>query len=215
MTPEELQQLAGQLSQPSGTYGLTVSEMMHETNISMTKHAIASLQLCPHEHILELGHGNAAHLPYLLEQAAGLVYSGLELSELMHTEAKRINDTLLHRADFTLYDGIIFPFPENFFDKVFTVNTIYFWQQPLDTLNECYRVMKPGGRLCITFGEASFMQQLPFTQFGFTLYSSDTVTALAGNTPFTITGIESQKELIKSKTGESIERTFSTITLSK
>lgn len=215
MTHEALQQLAAQLSQPSGSYGITVSEMMHESNISMTRHAVSRLGLSAGERVLELGHGNGAHIPYILEQAEDLAYSGLEVSELMHTEARRINHALQHRAAFSLYDGTRFPFPENFFDKAFTVNTIYFWKQPLDTLNECYRVLKSGGRCCITFGEASFMQQLPFTQFGFTLYSSDTLSALIGDTAFTISDIESQAEIIKSKTGESIERTFTTMTLRK
>lgn len=215
MTQEELQQLAGQLRQPSGSYGISVSEMMHESNIGMTRHAISRLHLSAHERVLELGHGNGAHIPYIMEQAEDLLYSGLELSELMHAEAQRINHSLLQRAAFSLYDGTRFPFPENFFDKAFTVNTVYFWKQPLDTLNECYRVLKPGGRCCITFGEASFMQQLPFTQFGFTLYSSDSLSALVADTAFTLADRESQTELIKSKTGESVERTFTTLSLRK
>lgn len=215
MTTEELQQLAGQLSRPQGEHGIAVAAMMHETNISMTKHAIHALHLSGHDHILELGHGNGAHIPYIMEQAADLTYSGLELSELMHTEAQKANQALSPQVAFSLYDGITFPFPDDYFDKAFTVNTIYFWKEPLHTLNECYRVLKPGATLCITFGEAAFMQQLPFTPFGFTLYSSESVAALAGHTAFTITGTESETECIKSKTGETIERTFSSITMRK
>jgi ubiquinone/menaquinone biosynthesis C-methylase UbiE len=171
MTTEELKQLAGQLSRPEGEYGISVSEMMNETNSTMTRHAITRLELSAQDHILELGHGNAGHIPYIMEQATGIIYTGLEISELMHSEAQRINKETLHATSFTLYDGQKFPFADSLFDKAFTVNTIYFWPDPLLTLTELYRVLKPGATLCITYGEEAFMKQLPFTQFGFTLYT--------------------------------------------
>lgn len=47
---------------------------------------------------------------------------------------------------FELYDGSVFPFGDEGFDRLFTVNTIYFWEDPAHTLSEVHRVLKPGGR---------------------------------------------------------------------
>lgn len=214
---DELKEIASQLRQPEGTKGIEVADMMHETNIRMTLHSIDRLNIREHDNILELGHGNCGHLDYLLKQNEMLTYSGLEMSELMHSEARRINQVFTDRkqASFYLYDGLNMPFPDNMFDKIFTVNTIYFWTQPESLMLELYRVIKPGGMLNITFAQKSFMQQLPFVQYGFELYDEKKLAALAEKSPFKITASDTQTEMVKSKTGELVNRAFTTVTLMK
>ncbi|WP_192348554.1 methyltransferase domain-containing protein [Algoriphagus sp. Y33] len=55
------------------------------------------------------------------------------------------------------------------FDKVFTVNAIYFWSDPVVLAREIYRVLKPDGRLVVAFAGRDFMKKLPFTDFVFLL----------------------------------------------
>ncbi|PRD57260.1 class I SAM-dependent methyltransferase [Sphingobacterium gobiense] len=214
---KELQELASQLRQPQGDNGVKVAEMMNETNINMTLHSIKRLDLQDGELILELGHGNCGHLAQLLEQKKNLSYYGLEMSVLMQEEAQRLNSQFLdnEQASFYLYDGVHIPFEDNFFDKVFTVNTVYFWDDPRALLAELYRVIKPGGVLNITYAQGDFMKQLPFVEFGFTLYDDEKIKKIFDNTAFHPRGIETQTETVKSKTGETVDRTFTTITMKK
>lgn len=217
MNEEELKALAAQLRQPHGEHGLGVADMMNQSNSGMTKHSIQRLDLVANDCVLELGHGNGAHVSFLMEQHQSLVYHGLEISELMHEEAKKRNTKFSdhHQAFFHRYDGETLPFSDQSFDKIFTVNTIYFWNNPQDLLMELYRVLRPEGRLNITFAEKSFMEQLPFTTFGFTLYDMAAMRALIAKTSFTIVGSEMQTETVTSKTGESVERDFTTISLTR
>ncbi|SRR5699024_208826 len=214
---EELKKLAAQLRHPHGAEGIAVANMMNESNIGMTRHSIDRLNILDEDHVLELGHGNCSHLSYLLKQKKNLKYSGLETSELMNSEAKRMNKAFMSTKQvlFYLYDGVNIPFPTNSFDKVFTVNTIYFWINPELLLTELYRVMKHDGILNITFAQKSFMQDLPFTQFGFELYDNEKMIKLIGNTSFEIVNSDTQTETVKTKTGEFIERDFTTISLGK
>lgn len=214
-TNEELQSLASQLKNPSGEKGIEIADMMNETNIGMTKHAISCLNILPGDTILELGHGNCGHLDYLLQQNSGLKYFGLEMSELMKKEAQKINKVFIkeEQALFYLYDGLHIPFPDHFFDKIFTVNTVYFWAEPEKLLKDLYRVSKPGGKICITFAQESFMKLLPFTQFGFELYSIEKIEQLIASTSFHITGIEKQSENVNTKMGEMVERPFVSVVL--
>lgn len=216
-TNEELQSLASQLKHPSGDKGVEIADMMNETNIGMTKHAIHCLDILPDEAILELGHGNGGHLNYLLQQSAGLKYYGLEISELMKKEAEKINAVFVEnkQANFYLYDGLLIPFPDHSFDKIFTVNTIYFWAEPEKLLKELHRVLRQGGKICITFAEESFMKQLPFTQFGFELYDVDKIQKLVDATLLKITGIEKQTENVKTKMGEMAERAFVSVVIER
>lgn len=217
MKQEELQAIASQLKNPSGEKGIEMANMMNETNINMTRHSIQNLNISNENKILELGHGNAGHAAFLFEQADNLKYYGLEMSELMFQEARQMNRNFVSQkqAFFSLYDGNKIPFEDEYFDKIFTVNTIYFWQEPEKLLLEIYRALKPNGNFCLTFAEEDFMKKLPFTQFEFELYSTEKAQKLIEKTPFTIAYTETQTEKVKSKTGELVDRAFTTIVLEK
>lgn len=216
-TNEELKELASQLGMPSGAKGLEVAQLMNKSNINMTLHAISKLSLYEGNKILELGHGNGEHLKYLLKLSELSTYHGLEISDLMHQEAQRINQHFIEckQAFFQLYDGLNLPFRNNYFDRIFTVNTIYFWQDPIYLINELYRITKPKGILNITFVQKKSMKQLPFVQFGFNLYSSQDILSLVQNATYIVKSIDSQQEQVMSKSGEWIEREYTTITLFK
>jgi ubiquinone/menaquinone biosynthesis C-methylase UbiE len=217
MKQEELQAIASQLKHPTGEKGIEMGNMMNETNINMTRHSIQNLQIEAGNKILELGHGNAGHVEFIFEQAENIKYYGLEMSELMFQEARQINRNYVSQkqAFFSIYDGNTIPFEDNSFNKVFTVNTIYFWQEPEKLLSEIYRVLQSKGILCITFAEESFMKQLPFTQFEFELYSTEKAEKLIEKSSFKIINKETLTEKVKSKTGELVDRAFTTLVLEK
>ena len=217
MKQEELHEIASQLKHPSGEKGIEMANMMHETNINMTRHSIQNLNISAENIILELGHGNAGHVEFIFEQAKNLKYYGLEMSELMFQEARQINRNFVSQkqAFFSIYDGNVIPFQDAFFDKIFTVNTIYFWKDPEKLLSEIYRVLKPNGVFCITFAEESFMKTLPFTQYEFKLYSTEKVEQLVQKTLFKMVYKETLTEKVKTSAGELVDRDFTTIVLEK
>ncbi|WP_264536110.1 class I SAM-dependent methyltransferase [Flavobacterium sp. N1736] len=217
MKKEELQAIASQLKNPTGEKGIEMANMMHETNINMTRHSIQNLHIESGNTILELGHGNSGHVEFIFEQAENIKYYGLEMSELMFQEARRINRNFVSQkqAFFTLYDGNKIPFQDNFFDKIFTVNTIYFWLEPEKLLSEIDRVLKQKGIFCLTFAEESFMKQLPFTQYEFELYSTEKAENLVQKTTFKIIKKETLTEKVKTRTGELVDRDFTTLVLKR
>ena len=213
---EQLKELAAQLRQPHAEKGISMSQMMQETNSGMIAHAIAAMHLQAGENVLELGPGNGAHISTILETKA-ITYTALEISTLMQQEAMRLNATATEskQAVFLLYDGTTIPLPESTFDKGLTVNTLYFWEKPVELLLEIHRVLKPGGSFCITFAQQDFMEQLPFTKYGFQLYNTQKARDLIAQTPLKIQHAETTTERIRSNTGEWIERDYTTITVSK
>nr|WP_315219800.1 class I SAM-dependent methyltransferase [uncultured Flavobacterium sp.] len=213
----ELQAIASQLKHPTGEKGIGMANMMHETNINMTLHSIQNLNLAKGNKVLELGHGNARHVSHLFQQTDDLTYYGLEISDLMFNEAQQINNHFVanKKASFFLYDGNHIPFQDAFFDKIFTVNTLYFWKEPEKFLLEIYKVLKEKGVFSLTFAEESFMKQLPFTRYEFELYSTEKAQELIQKTPFKVIKKEISTEKIKNKTGELVERAFTTLVLEK
>ena len=134
----------------------------------------------------------------------------------MHHEAKKLNKEFESQSDFVLYEGQKLPFEDKVFDKIFTVNTVYFWEESIDFLNEIYRVLKNSGTFVLTFGQRDFMEKLPFTQYNFKLYNNDEMEELISKSHFKRMKISEKEEEIKSKTGdESIKRNYTVLTIKK
>lgn len=216
MEKDELKILAQNLANPQGEKGIEIGEMMHATNISMTLESIKTLSIEDNEYLLEIGHGNAAHLKDILSKAQNLKYTGVDISETMHNEAKRLNKDFINQADFILYEGKKLPFEDKVFDKIYTVNTVYFWEKPVEFLNEIHRVLKNEGTFVLTFGQREFMEKLPFTEYDFSLYSNSEMEELVSQSHFKRMKISEKEEDIQSKSGnETIHRIYTVLTIKK
>lgn len=69
MEKEDLKILAQNLANPQGEKGIEIGEIMNATNIGMTLESIKTLLIEDNESILEIGHGNAAHVKDILNKA--------------------------------------------------------------------------------------------------------------------------------------------------
>lgn len=196
---EFLKNIAAQLSCPQGKLGFEVAERMHLNNIGMTRSAMEALPLKENDKILEIGHGSGMHIPELFSKQKNLTYHGLERSELMWETAKNANADLVNqqKAVFSFSDTNTFPFKTDFFDAIFTVNTLYFWEKPVDFLNETQRILKPGGSMVICFSPKEFMKTLPFTSYGFNLYEVDDVRKIVDHSRLQWKGYEEFSEVVE------------------
>ena len=172
-TEEELKQVARQLSQPKGDAGIKTAERMALSNENMIARTVESLRLEAGEKVLEIGPGNGSHVAWLMDKATGLSYTGADISMTMIEEANRINDAMVSSGSvsFELSDGEHLDFPADAFQKIFTVNTLYFWKDPRAYATEIYKVLKPGGRFCTAFATKELWSSchLPNGVFSFIL----------------------------------------------
>ena len=206
----QLQAIESQLSCPHGEAGLDFAHMMHTTNVGMTRAGFGALKLPFSAHLLEIGHGNAAHLP-LLQQVAGLHYTGLEVSELMQQEAARLNHTAVaaHMAEFIHYDGAALPAFPRLFDGILSVNTVYFWAQPLAFLQNLRHLLKPTGRLSLVYMDENYMRGLPFVGERFQVYSVSALEHMATQAGYTLLSTQDCQDQIPFKdTGKLIDRPY-------
>jgi ubiquinone/menaquinone biosynthesis C-methylase UbiE len=128
-------------------------EQMEQHHLYITEQAVRRMDLRPGERVLDLGCG-AGWATRLLARLVGDgprghgQVVGLDISDEMIRRA---------RATSREFENIMFvwgsaekiPWEENYFDKVLSVESFYYYPDQDRALNELFRVMAPRGRLFI------------------------------------------------------------------
>src|SRR5690606_19320124 len=120
---------------PSGQYAKEVGENMFLSNGNMILKTIDSLDIKSNSSVLEIGFGNGKHLPYLFGKNQNLTYKGVDISEEMVKEATQNNINLINQKSaefFAVKPDEKLSFGKARFDYCFTVNTIYFIENPIE-----------------------------------------------------------------------------------
>lgn len=213
LSEQELKELASQLSHPKGENGIATAKSMNVANDNMIRNVINQIDVFDTINILEIGPGNGLHINYLFEKNPNIKYIGIDISELMVQEATELNSefTKNGKAIFKLTDGEIIEKENNSINAIFTVNTLYFWKNPKEYLQELFRVLKNDGKLILGFVPKSTMEKIPFTKYGFELYDNESVQGLLEEIGFKIDKIISETEEVLSNTGDKKIRTFTVI----
>ena len=188
MDDQSLKQLAAQLRQPTGQAGIQAGEWMNKGNVHINFDTLEILNAAANDNILEIGMGNGFFVQNILQKNESIKYTGADFSDVMVTEAKRINEAWIKngQAKFVLTNVTDLSFEDAFFNKIFTINTIYFWDDAIKVLAELKRVLLPKGKLIITLRPKRLMNNYPFTKYGFTMFNKEEVTQLLTQNGFTI-----------------------------
>jgi ubiquinone/menaquinone biosynthesis C-methylase UbiE len=190
--------LAAQLRQPSGWFGkIVMGDFLDRHNEKMNLFAVEMLDLQPTDRVLDIGFGGGMTIGKMLNTIdTGKIY-GVDFSQEMVEKAKQKFRSAIesNKVSIEFADVRLLPFESNIFDKICTVNTIYFWNEPLASLQEIKRVLKDGGKLVIGIRSADKMKDLPVTQYNFRLYDPSAVRDLLLEAGFTNISIECRDDL--------------------
>jgi ubiquinone/menaquinone biosynthesis C-methylase UbiE len=196
MDKEFLQQLAQQLRKPDGDMGKKVGENMNASNALMNTFTLNELNAQSNDCILEIGMGNGFFIKDILGNDHSITYYGCDYSELMINEATLLNQSYVETGQVKFFNTSAdhLPFQNHSIDKVFTINTIYFWSNPSVELAEIHRVLKPGGQFFLTVRSKSTMENIPVTQFGFKIYDQPLLIDLLQATGFKVNSVLEKAE---------------------
>ena len=197
MDEDTIKEIAKQLRKPEGDFGSKVAKFMNESNAQMNLKSIELLNLQTNDYILEIGMGNGFFVKDIFSQNENIKYTGLDYSSQMVIESKKINHSFMEarKANFLHSRADNLPFKESNFDKIFTVNTIYFWKEPSIELSEIKRILKPNAEFIISIRSKKFMELFSFSKHNFILYSEKELTDLLEKNQFSIVN----KTIIKEK----------------
>ncbi len=170
---KDLKFIAQQLRKPAGDFAATIAGKMNEGNKPLYDLTLSSMNLNDGDTILEIGFGNGFHFKELLSLRDKLTLYGIDYSKEMVNQATAGNMTFINSGRLFLSEGSSnrLPYEDHTFDVVFCNMVIYFWENPEDHLKEIYRVLKSAGRFYTGMRTKKSMMELPFTQYGFNLYT--------------------------------------------
>lgn len=111
------------------------------------------LDIQPTDKVLEIGFGPGFAVQQVAQSLTSGLIAGVDLSRTMVRSARRRNAKSLQQGQVDLRYGDVtnLPFPDHSFDKAFSINCLYFWNDMPSALSELQRVLKPGGTLVLTF----------------------------------------------------------------
>ncbi|MDJ0332871.1 class I SAM-dependent methyltransferase [Planococcus sp. S3-L1] len=137
---------------PKGLIGTYIGEKMVRQHKHETLWTIELLNLQPGESVLELGCGSGYAMKLILEKNVVKEIVGLDLSLAVIRSATIRNKKALQDKKAKLIQGNVKSLPcrDDQFEKVFSIHTIYFWDDLPATIKEIFRVLKPGGDCIIT-----------------------------------------------------------------
>ncbi len=158
--------IASQLRQPHGWFGsVLMGRLLDLGNRKIMDCTLALLEVEPQHQVLEIGFGGGYALARVSKMSRCTV-TGVDVSVEMvrHAERRFAREISAGRVHVQLGDISHLQFADETFDRVFTINTIYFWSDALQGLNEIRRVLKQGGRAAISTRSKERMEKRALTR---------------------------------------------------
>src|SRR6185295_3402288 len=141
-------------------------------NAPMNDLTVKVLQLTPDDQVLEVGFGGGDLIKRMIPLMPRGRIVGVDFSPEMTAMCSKRFGALVRagRIDLCCAGADDLPCLPDAFTKACTVNTIYFWPDPIAPLREFWRTLRAGGRLVVCFNPRATAGKLPYTKHGFTLY---------------------------------------------
>jgi ubiquinone/menaquinone biosynthesis C-methylase UbiE len=170
--------LSKQARKPTGLFGrFCMSRIFEKGNIELNTFVKETLSVKEDDKILEIGCGTGMLLKQIADDLDKGYIEGVDFSKSMISMAQKNNrkhinskKTIIRHGDF---DELLFE--NNDYDKIFSVNTIYFWKSPALTISKIFDLLKPKGKLVLGFHTKEEMGKMDLDENIFQLYSPQDV----------------------------------------
>jgi arsenite methyltransferase len=177
-----------QFAKPTGFFGRVLARGMAWGHRDFYENTAKVLNLKQDDKYLEIGFGSGLFIKNYASHVAKI--AGVDLSEEMINLASSINKKLIKsgKAEFKHGNVSSLPWENDEFTVVVGIETFFFWQEPMASLREIFRVLIPGGRLVLEMAwnkEDGLDHTEDIDKFNLKLYSADELTEMLQESGFT------------------------------
>lgn len=207
-TEADLKKIAAQLRRPEGEKGIEIGEIMNDANGPMNRHTIAVVNPEANDSILEIGMGNGHFVKNILKLDESIQYTGCDYSSLMVDLATQGNKDFVSngKARFIQANANDLPLEDSSFDKIFTINTFYFWDDHVKVLRELIRVLKNDGTFVLSITPKHLLEKSPMAKYGFASFSKEEVIDMMRSNGFASIEVREIKEPAQELWGKKYEK---------
>lgn len=143
-----------QFGRPTGLLGNVAGFLMARTpsNLERIRWTLSLLDVKPHDRVLEVGFGPGVAIELLSKIATRGFVAGIDHSDEMVRHAARRNAEAVRAGRIVLSQASASAPPafDEPFDKIFTINSIHFWNEPVECLKNLRKLLRPGGVMAVT-----------------------------------------------------------------
>ena len=144
--------------------------------------------------MLDIGCGGGATLKRLLKRSQGAKVYGIDISEESVAKAIKVNADVIDKQVFVQQGSAAeLPYEDRTFDLVTAVETVYFWPNLSNCLQEVRRVLKPGGHFSIMVEVIDTDSKWTNVVEGMTAYTPEQLKQFLDEAGFTQTEIHRKK----------------------
>jgi ubiquinone/menaquinone biosynthesis C-methylase UbiE len=175
--------ISGQFGKPSGILGRIIEKRMSARTSGDAEWTISLLNIQPASRILEIGFGGGVSTQLASQRASQGFVAGIDHSATMVRAASKRNAGAIKTGRMELKQGNAgtIRYPDESFDIVFSLHSIYFWEDPVACLRGFRRALKPGGLLAITIQPKNKWRREQASSPGMTLYFGDQIVEMFAN----------------------------------
>jgi len=157
--------IGNQFKKPEGFGGKVISFMMKNANKIAYNKVIQILDISQNDRILEIGYGPGIGID-MIASSIDCHVTGIDFSELMFLEAQKRNITHLENKKVDLHFGDFLNYESggNYYDKIFCINVIYFWDNLEKPFLKIKSELKDGGVFCIYMAHRDNLKKMKFTK---------------------------------------------------
>jgi len=139
-----------QCARPEGKWGRVMLRFMNFGHAPLTKWGLSLVHFQMGMKMLDIGCGGGATIKRVISLNPSSKVYGIDISEESVAKAKEVNKEFLDKKVFIQQGSAEhLPYDDNFFDIVTAVETVYFWPNLPQCLQEVKRVLKPEGQFAI------------------------------------------------------------------
>lgn len=189
-----LKSFFSQCARPEGSLGRAMLCFMNYTHAPLTNWGLKLVQVKDGWTMLDVGCGGGFTIRRLLNRSKDAHVYGIDISEESVTKAKKVNAEVLNKQVFvTQGSAERLPYNNEIFDLVTAVETVYFWPNLPDCLQEVRRVLKPGGKFAIMVEVVDSDSKWTSVVEGMTAYTPEQLETLLVDAGFVQTEIRRKK----------------------
>ena len=189
-----LKSFFNQCARPEGSLGRAMLCFMNYTHTPLTNWGLKLVNVQDGWTMLDVGCGGGFTIRRLLKRSKDAQVYGIDISEESVTKARKVNADVLDKQVYvTQGSAEQLPYSDEMFDLVTAVETVYFWPNLPDCLQEVRRVLKPGGKFAIMVEVVDSDSKWTSIVDGMTAYTPEQLKTLLDDAGFIQTEIHRKK----------------------